>query len=521
MSRASLGRFFAPETVFFFAVWLAVLVIFREKAFHDPGALWHIRVGEIILTSGFPHTDPFTYTFAGQHWIPQQWAAEVVMAVGHRVGGLDALLTGFAAIVAAMFAWIFGRLREAGMSPILAGMFALASFFVGSWHYFARPHMATFVFLVWTTAWLVDFDRGKIGLGRLAWLVPGFVIWTNFHGGVLAGLLELGLAFAWWSGMFLLGRESPLRSWRDVGLLAAISLACLLSPLANPFGVDLLRTWWRIVGSTVVKEVINEHMPADFSQATAQVVFGFGAVYLVVLLGTLPRFPRVTWLFPLVWLYLTLGGIRQGPLFAVVAGVVIADVWPHTIWHRLLQKYGDSLVVDPPPVGASWRAWMLPGIAVLGAFLLQAGHVPVPLVGHGWARLAPDAMPVDLTDRLAEEFRLAGPDARIYNDANLGGYLIYHFPDRKIFMDDRCELYGDDWLRGYVQTIQEHPERIEAWADRYGFDRALVTTLPDSATDPQPLEAYLANSPRWKLLAAGERAKLFSRQPPQPHGKHP
>ena len=49
---------------------------------------------------------------------------------------------------------------------------------------------------------------------------------------------------------------------------------------------------------------------------------------------------------------------------------------------------------------------------------------------------------------------------RIFNDANLGGYLIYHAPKAKIFMDDRCELYGDDWIKHYSDTLGLPPEEL-------------------------------------------------------------
>ena len=47
----------------------------------------------------------------------------------------------------------------------------------------------------------------------------------------------------------------------------------------------------------------------------------FGVFYLVMLAGTLPKLPRVSWLIPLVWLVLSFKGIRQGPLFAITAAV--------------------------------------------------------------------------------------------------------------------------------------------------------------------------------------------------------
>ena len=88
-------RLFRPEALFFLALWLILLVAFRERGFYDPGSLWHIKVGEIILKEGMPRTDPFSYTFAGLRWMPQQWGAEVLMALVHERTRLDGLLLAF------------------------------------------------------------------------------------------------------------------------------------------------------------------------------------------------------------------------------------------------------------------------------------------------------------------------------------------------------------------------------------------------------------------------------------------
>ena len=42
-------RLFRPETVFFLLTWLGLMVAFRDRGFYDPGALWHVKVGDIIL----------------------------------------------------------------------------------------------------------------------------------------------------------------------------------------------------------------------------------------------------------------------------------------------------------------------------------------------------------------------------------------------------------------------------------------------------------------------------------------
>lgn len=501
-------RLFRPETAFFLLTWLVVLGLFRERGFYDPGSLWHVRVGDRILDHGFMWTDPFTFTHEGRTWIPQQWGAEVLMAQIHRTGGLDALLLAFATGIAALFTWVFARMRRAGMNPLLAGVMTAACLFPGAFHFFVRPHMFTIVLLAWTMACLVDFDRGKATLWRLVGLIPLYVVWTNLHGGVLGGVMTFGLAVAGWGLLFLLRQDSPIRSWRLAFLIAGILVACGLTPFVNPFGMEMLNTWARIVGSPVLKEAVSEHQPLDLASATGLLTVGFGAFYLFLLAGTWPLRPRVTWLLPLVWLVLTVKGIRQGPLFVVTAALAIPDLWPHTAWCRLLRKYGDSLIVDPatiPPLG--WHGVVLPVLAVLAALGLQLGRVVVPVVGHGWARFSPAYVPVELTEPIRAYARSIGPRARIFNDANLGGYLIYHLPEVKIFMDDRFELYGESWTKDYVDAYWHHPERIDEWADRYGLEMALVVTQ----AEPTPMDRYLSASPRWVEVGRTECAALFRR----------
>ncbi|MBX9622270.1 MAG: hypothetical protein K2X82_00495, partial [Gemmataceae bacterium] len=307
---------------------------------------------------------------------------------------------------------------------------------------------------------------------------------------------------------------------RSRTLLLGILFACALTPFVNPFGLELLRTWGRIAGSGVLPKVVDEHMPLDPAMPAGLAVLGFGLFYLALLVGTLPARPRVTWLIPLVWLALSIKGIRNGPLFAVTAAVALADVWPHTVWHRFLKTHGDgSLARDPDPTPRPWlRPMLVPAAAVLLALGLQVGRVRVPVVGAGWARLDPAVVPTDLTAELAAYAATVPPGTPVFNDANLGGYLIYHLPGLKVFMDDRFELCGDDWLRSYAAAISAPPDEagrvFEGWAAEYRFDRAVVVVTPQDGRPP-PLAQYLESHPeRWREVARGRRAAVFARVGP-------
>ncbi|HEY2787688.1 MAG TPA: hypothetical protein VGJ05_22210, partial [Fimbriiglobus sp.] len=257
VAHCGCSKLFRGEAAAFLVCWIATLCVFQSRAFMDPGALWHVKVGDIILDTGyFPRTDPFTFPFEGKPWIPQQWGGEVLMALAHKAAGLDGMLFAFSSLVAGFFTWVFSRLRAGGMKWPFAFTAASLAFVAAAFHFFARPHLATIGMVGLTMAWIIEFDRQRIGLNRFALLIPLYIVWTNVHGGTFGGCMMLGCAAIAWGAGFLWKWESPLKSWRSVWLLALILAGCGLSVLVNPFGLELLRTWQRILGSTAMKEVV-------------------------------------------------------------------------------------------------------------------------------------------------------------------------------------------------------------------------------------------------------------------------
>ncbi|MCZ2343499.1 MAG: hypothetical protein LC104_17150 [Bacteroidales bacterium] len=511
-------RLFIPESLFFVIMLAMTLILFRERAFLDPGAFWHIRVGEIILNDGFPWTDPFTYTHSGKTWIPQQWLGEVAMALAHRISQFDTLLLGFSALLSTLYTWLFHRMRISGLGWPLAAAFVWIAFFVGSYHYYVRPHMISIVFLAWMTAHIVDFDRKRITVTRLLILIPLFIVWVNIHAGVLAGILTLAMAVCGWIALWKFGRYGPIGSNRQAASLVMILILCVVTPLINPFGMEMIRTWWRIMGSEVVPKIILEHMPLNPSNTAGQVVIGLGIIYTMVFLGTFVQGYnniRLTWLIPFVWFVLSIMGIRQGPLFAVVSAVMIADIWPHTLYYRYLASHGDMLAtqtkVESQSITLPCYAWVIPLLVVIGPVYLQMAKLPIPIIGHKWAIISKTTVPVDLCDVVQKSICSLGPNRHIYNDANLGGYMLYYHPGELIFMDDRCELYNDDWLQSYYDITVKNPARFEVWADRYNIDFVLVESNPDK---PLGLESYLSTAPNWHEVQGGRgaRAVLFERR---------
>ncbi len=504
-----LKRYWRPATGIFLGIWLVLLVGGRSRFLRDPGTFWHTVVGEQVLSTGrLVDADSFSFTFAGQPWIPHQWLGEILMALVHRLDGLDSLLLVTVTILAVLYTAVAARLTRAGLHWSLAALVTGLTIAAGSSHFHIRPHIGTIVFLGWTVMFLVDFEAGRIGLARLWWLVPMYLLWSSIHGGMLGGLATIGLTVAGWTTARLLGRANPLASYRQLVPLAGLIVACGLTAFVNPYGWRLPAMWRTIMASPLLPQVIQEHAPLDPTKPAGWAVLFFGAFYLSMLAGTLPRWPRITWLLPLVWLVLACQCVRHAPLFAVTAAVALADLLPHTRWAAWLARPGSDLFQFPADAGVhrpwDWRPALLPAGVVAGALVLQMARVPVPVVGHGWARLDPAYWPVELAPDLKRcERQQPGP---IFNEYLYGGFLIYYTPGFRVLVDDRCELYGDRWLAEYVRAETEGTgARVRAWERRYP-PFALALTRSGSGYD-----RYFAGEPGWEAVRRTETATLYRR----------
>lgn len=484
------GKYWRAEVGVFLVLWLLGLGA-GSDFIKDPGVFWHTVVGQRILDTGqLPDRDPFSCTFGGQPWVSSQfWLPEIGMALLHKIGGFDALVLATVTILAAFYAWVAYRIIQAGSHWFIAVLIVMVTVLASAYHFHPRPHLATFVLLGWTYACLQDYEADRLPLRGLFWLVPAFILWTNLHGGMLGGWATVCLAVAGWCLWRLVGRDSPATSWLTVATLIALLGLLALTALVNPAGWRAPATWVYLSRSEVLPTYIDEHKPLNpFAPGERQVLLLFG-LYVVGLLGTLPRWPRVTWLLPLVWFVLALSRIRHGPLFSLTAALALAEILPQTRWARALAQVGSFLVHPRGCWPFRWTQLTLPLAAVGTVLGLQAAGVRAPLVGRGWAEPSPNYWPMALVPKL-QELAKQQPGACIFNPMLLGGFLIYYAPDLRVFIDDRCELYPEGYLKAYFEA---KPEDVGRWVEQYPIRFAIV---PKDHT----LDQYFQTANGWELL---------------------
>jgi hypothetical protein len=101
-----------------------------------------------------------------------------------------------------------------------------------------------------------------------------------------------------------------------------------------------------------------------------------------------------------------------------------------------------------------------------------------------------------------EEQRLEG---KMFNHYNWGGYLIWRlWPDYRVFVDGRTDLYGDAFLRQYLETLTA----------RSGFQERLREYDVDFVVIPSQsiLATQLACEGEWRESYRDEVATIWVRR---------
>src|SRR6266480_3296272 len=94
---------------FIIIVFVTTLFFFRGLFLLDPDFGWHVRMGQVILQSGIPRTDPFSYTMPSYPFVDHEWLTNIVIAFLYSHVGMYglaiifSLLTVFALAISARF----------------------------------------------------------------------------------------------------------------------------------------------------------------------------------------------------------------------------------------------------------------------------------------------------------------------------------------------------------------------------------------------------------------------------------
>ncbi|CAN5678220.1 hypothetical protein BH23PLA1_BH23PLA1_45220 [soil metagenome] len=473
----------------FGVVLIIVLIGGRQRLLNDPGTFWHLKLGQEIRDTGvLPTSNTLTRAADGDDWIDQSWAFDLALAVVVEKSGWSGALAISALMLAAIYAGLARGLLRDGRSVFAAVSVSVLAAGIGSVHFLLRPHIFTFVFVVWTLRACQLYHEGH---SQRIWALPiVMVAWANLHGGFLAGPLILGTAAL---GHAVSGPWNVDRRRRLAGFGAILALA-VLAPLVNPYGIHLYDHVLNLLIHLDITDLIDEYQPVAFGSPESRLL-----EFVLLVLVALPVFSRTRptryeLAHLLVWLHLALGSIRHAPLFAfAMAGGLarLIDGLPE-------REAGDSAMTSRSESHREAGAERDPGrrsvYPILASLLLLlAVSAGIPIGSHDPGRWPFSALPALASQPV---------EAPLFHEQDWGGLIALEcHPARLAFLDDRFELYGRRGILEYVSALKGGPGWDAITAEH---DFELVWLRPDRG-----LARRLSAEESWQEVFRDKVSVLF------------
>jgi len=428
----------------------------------DPDTWWHLRLGDDLWRS-WNFTDPAPWTrFATEPWVTTQWLPEVIASRVEHAFGLPGVVWLLCAGLVLLTAVLYLTCR--GEADVLAATIATLVAFLGmSATLTPRPQLVSFILLlVVTSAWL----RTARDLRPRWWLIPLAWLWACSHGMWFSSIAVGAVVVV---GLILDGRIRGATALR----LLAIPASSLMLASMTPAGPRLLLSPFAVAGVT---GFITEWAPPSIHDLSAAAA----AVMIAVVALTWARGRQVAWtqigllLLATCWALLsartvTLAAAMAAPLMAAALQSLLPGDAPR-VSRRELAALGGTVVAT---------------LAVV-TLLLPAGT----------------ATPANVPNELNASLDRLPPHTVVFNDFELGGWLLWRHPRLEPVIDGRAEAFPRAQFEGYIKTSQVN-NGWEKFLETTGSTHALVK-------EHSPLAIALTERLHWRAVGRDDGYLLLA-----------
>lgn len=416
----------------------------------------HIKNGEMIWLKNFAvlNANFYSYTYPQAAFLNHHWGSGVIFFLIKKWLGFGGLSLFFIILSLAAF-WIFFDLARKNSSFKISALSSLLLIPLISERTDIRPEGFTY-FFAGLFFWIIwNYKKKFISYGWLFILPILEILWVNTHIYFIFGFLLIGV--------FLFDFSAGPDEIRKIAFVLGLTIA---AALINPFGLKgivyplgIFEDYgYRIVENQSVWFLdrlgfINKPNLLLFKIVFLALVLSF--VSAVIL--NRRRFSPA--LFALALIFSGMGwlAIRNFTMFGFFILPILSINVYNTVCVLSEKKKLNSLLINVCIVTAGF-------IMLAGNILNNYKQFPAWKYSFGTG-LVPGS---NASAQFFKKLNIQGP---VFNNYDIGGYLIYHlFPDERVFVDNRPEVYPASFFEDIYVPMQEDNSVWERQAKLFNFN---------------------------------------------------
>ncbi len=490
--------------VLFIALVLCILPRAGTGMLDDPGLGWHLRNADQMWEDGaFQRTETFCGPTQGRPLVSRDWLGDILFRLAYGWGGLAGIAVLTTLVLALVLRLLYTGMCADDVPWLVAIAWTLIATLGTAPSWVARPNVFSILGLVLTVQICRQYHCGTISARKTLWLLPLFLLWTNLHGGFIAGLVTLLVTYAVECAIALLGPNSAHRAAarRRVAWLTFLGAAVGLVTLINPYGIGLHVWNVRVLSDPFTQtRTTIEWQPPDFRLQGWFVVELLILVFPLLAATSRRRIDLVSLALAIVWLHFCLVGRRYAAMWTVVVVPVLAMLscrvpWLQLAVQRVLEPASPELhdMLRRRPRRSAATASI-----VFATLLLLLSPWLSSVAAHN-----PKNLPTAALDRLLALSR----GETVFHSINWGGYLTWHGwnlkPRFKTWIDDRTDVHGRQHTQQYFDIMAARP----GWQKQLQQHHVGLLCLPVESR----LAQQAAESPDWSEVFRQQGVVVFRR----------
>lgn len=481
--------------------------------------IWlHLASGKYILQHKVvPQVDFLSCTVVGKPWINHEWLFQVLIAFIYQIWGTDGWIFTQGILIGAILMGVLLLCWSQEINVVLVWFvfLVLQAFDI---RIVLRPDIFSLLFYIIYLHVIFKFLRNKNSPWFLFFLQ---ILWTNIHGFFIFGPLTL---------MIILGAETVVRRLKlgktslfnelDYDQLKKscflTSAACFMSPSfihGALYPIQILLSTH--ANGTFFKSISELQKPIVWGNILAENSY-WPYKLLIVLSGisfVLNRKRCSVTLFILWFLMLlfSLNAVRNILFFCVTAVFIITinlrQFLPRNVlyarWFDTPQWYIASIVIQLLMI-VNMKGYFdekfLRGYFDFDHYERKSEFGGVSLRNY----------PYRAADFLVRE----GIKGNFFNDFNSGAYLLGRtFPNIKVFIDGRTEVYGTEFFNKYDSMMHGQKEIFDQAVQRFNLTGVFLNSVYVPA--PASFTNIVFQSREWKLIYFDYDGMIFLRDIPE------